>query len=60
MSPLIQIDGGIGLSTVALSARAGADVFVCGNAVYGALDPALALREIENAAKCAQREVFGK
>lgn len=60
VSPLIQIDGGIGLSTVALSARAGADVFVCGNAVYGALDPALALREIENAAKCAQREVLGK
>lgn len=60
VSPLIQIDGGIGLSTVALSARAGADVFVCGNAVYGAQDPAFALREIENAAKFAQREVLGK
>lgn len=35
-SPLIQVDGGIGVETAGLVAAAGADVLVCGNAVYKA------------------------
>ena len=57
VAPLIQVDGGIGLKTVAGVAQAGADVFVCGNAVYAAEDPAQALKEIEAAARCAQQDV---
>ena len=57
VEPLIQVDGGIGLKTVAGVAQAGADVFVCGNAVYAAEDPAQALKEIEAAACCAQQDV---
>lgn len=55
VEPLIQVDGGIGLKTVAGVAQAGADVFVCGNAVYAADDPAQALKEIEAAARQAQQ-----
>ena len=57
VEPLIQVDGGIGLKTVVGVARAGADVFVCGNAVYAAEDPAQALKEIEAAARQAQQDV---
>ncbi|MBQ3106811.1 MAG: ribulose-phosphate 3-epimerase [Eggerthellaceae bacterium] len=45
-SPLIQVDGGIGLKTAPLVAAAGADVLVCGNAVFGADDPAAAIADI--------------
>jgi len=49
----LQVDGGISRDTIALAARAGADTFVAGSAVYGAQDPAAevtALRELaENA-----------
>ena len=49
-APLIQVDGGIGLRTAPLVARAGADVLVCGNAVFKAEDPAAAIRDIRRAA----------
>lgn len=45
--PLIEVDGGIGMNTVGRVAQAGADVFVCGNAVYGAQNPAQALQDIQ-------------
>ncbi len=45
-SPLIEVDGGIGLKTAAGVCAAGADVLVCGNAVFGAEDPASALVHI--------------
>ncbi|MEF9876823.1 ribulose-phosphate 3-epimerase [Gordonibacter sp.] len=45
-APLVQVDGGISLSTAARVAAAGADVLVCGNAVYAADDPARALADI--------------
>ena len=48
--PLIQVDGGIGMVTAPLVAAAGADVLVCGNAVYAAENPAQALADI---AQCA-------
>lgn len=44
---LIEVDGGIGPDTVARVAAAGADIVVCGSAVFGAPSPAAALREVE-------------
>lgn len=49
-APLIQVDGGIGLRTAPLVAQAGADVLVCGNAVFKADDPAAAIRDIRRVA----------
>lgn len=43
---LIEVDGGIGEETVGRVCAAGADVIVCGNAVFGAADPAGALAAI--------------
>jgi ribulose-phosphate 3-epimerase len=39
----LQVDGGIGESTIAQAAEAGADTFVAGSAVFGASDPAAAI-----------------
>jgi ribulose-phosphate 3-epimerase len=39
----LQVDGGIGESTIAQAAEAGADTFVAGSAVFGADDPANAI-----------------
>ena len=44
---LIEVDGGIGEGTVARVCAEGADVIVCGNAVFGAPDPAEAIATIE-------------
>jgi len=38
--PWLQVDGGISLDTIALAARAGADTFVAGSAIYKAQNPA--------------------
>lgn len=43
---LIEVDGGIGESTAARVCAAGADVLVCGNAVFAADDPAAAIARI--------------
>lgn len=53
-SPLIQVDGGIGVGTAPLVAAAGADVLVCGNAVFAAEDPAAALAAVQAAADAAR------
>lgn len=50
----IEMDGGIGPSTVADCARAGANVFVAGSAIYRADDPAAALAEIRARAEEAR------
>jgi ribulose-phosphate 3-epimerase len=42
----LQVDGGISLSTIRMAARAGADTFVAGSAVYKADDPAQMIREL--------------
>ncbi|MFC6084959.1 ribulose-phosphate 3-epimerase [Sphaerisporangium aureirubrum] len=42
----LQVDGGVSAATIERCAEAGADVFVAGNAVYGADDPARAVREL--------------
>ncbi len=57
-SPLIQVDGGIGVETAALVAAHGADVLVCGNAVFAAADPAAAISAIESAGDGARRSAM--
>lgn len=62
-APLIQVDGGIGLETAPKVAGCGADVLVCGNAVYKAQNPAEALRAIQGVAdeaRVAALEACGK
>jgi ribulose-phosphate 3-epimerase len=49
----IQVDGGVAAETIEVCARAGADMFVAGSAVFGAHDPGkavTALRELAQAA----------
>lgn len=51
---LVEIDGGISESTIEQAAEAGVDCFVAGSAVYGAHDPAAAVRGLrERAAKAS-------
>jgi ribulose-phosphate 3-epimerase len=49
----VEMDGGIDVTTVARCAAAGANVLVAGTAVYGADDPAAALRELRRLAAAA-------
>ncbi len=46
----LQVDGGITAETIERCARAGADVFVAGSAVFGADDPAAACASLRTAA----------
>jgi len=50
-APLIQVDGGINPQTAALCAAKGAQVFVAGNAFFGARNPGQAHSDIIAAAK---------
>lgn len=49
----IQVDGGISPKTAPLVARAGATVLVAGSAIFGAPDPAAAVRAIRESAENA-------
>jgi ribulose-phosphate 3-epimerase len=49
----IEVDGGIAEDTIAAAAEAGADAFVAGTAVYGADDPAEAVRKLRRLAEAA-------
>ncbi|MGW8375869.1 ribulose-phosphate 3-epimerase [Streptomyces sp. ODS28] len=51
----LQVDGGVSASTIEQCAEAGADVFVAGSAVYGADDPAAAVRSLRKQAEEAGR-----
>ena len=42
----LEVDGGIAADTIEQAAEAGADAFVAGTAVYGAADPAEAVRKL--------------
>jgi ribulose-phosphate 3-epimerase len=42
----VEVDGGIAADTIEQAAEAGADAFVAGTAVYGAADPAEAVRRL--------------
>lgn len=46
----LQVDGGVSAETIERCAEAGADVFVAGNAVFGADDPAEAVRALRGQA----------
>ena len=50
----IQVDGGVNERTAALVAACGADVLVCGNAVFGAPDPKAAISAIAREANAAR------
>ncbi|ROO59647.1 ribulose-phosphate 3-epimerase [Micromonospora sp. Llam0] len=47
----IEVDGGIAADTIEQAAAAGADAFVAGTAVYGAEDPAEAVRRLRQIAE---------
>jgi ribulose-phosphate 3-epimerase len=49
----VEVDGGIAADTIERAAEAGADAFVAGTAVYGADDPAEAVRRLRAAAGAA-------
>jgi ribulose-phosphate 3-epimerase len=46
---VLEVDGGIGVETAARCAAAGATLFVAGSSVYGAEDPAQAVRSLAGA-----------
>ncbi len=50
----LEVDGGISLETIGRAARAGADVFVAGTAVFGAPDYAQAIAALRAAAVAAR------
>ena len=49
----LQVDGGISEETIERCAQAGADMFVAGSAVYGASDPASAVKALRSMAVAA-------
>jgi len=49
----IEVDGGIDVHTAPLIVAAGADILVAGNALFGAQDPAAAIRALRAAAESA-------
>jgi ribulose-phosphate 3-epimerase len=51
--PALEVDGGITPDTIAAAWGAGADTFVAGTAVFGAADPAQAVRDLKR--QCAVR-----
>lgn len=50
----IQVDGGVNLQTIEECARAGADVFVAGSAVYRSEDPAQMVNQLRQVAEAAK------
>jgi ribulose-phosphate 3-epimerase len=55
----LQVDGGVTEETIGRCAEAGADVFVAGTAVFGAHDPAAAVKHLRAAAETAGRRGDG-
>ncbi|CAI5477418.1 unnamed protein product [Closterium sp. Yama58-4] len=51
----IQVDGGLGPSTIAQAAEAGANCIVAGSSVFGASDPAAAIAVLRDAVLKAQQ-----
>lgn len=58
VSPLIEVDGGIGVETAPLVCARGADVLVAGNAVCAAADPQAAIAQITAVAEHARAEAL--
>ena len=42
----IEVDGGVDRGTIGACLEAGADIFVAGSAIFGAVDPGAATREL--------------
>lgn len=57
LDTLVEIDGGIGVETAAVSAAAGVDVYVAGSSVFGKDDPQAQVDAIRSAAVAAVAEV---
>ncbi|HWE87938.1 MAG TPA: ribulose-phosphate 3-epimerase [Pseudonocardiaceae bacterium] len=55
---LVEIDGGVNADTIEAAAEAGVDCFVAGSAVYGAADPARAVRALREQAAAASPHLF--
>jgi ribulose-phosphate 3-epimerase len=51
----VEVDGGVKIDNIAAAARAGADTFVAGSAVFGSADYAATLRAMRQAIAGAQR-----
>jgi ribulose-phosphate 3-epimerase len=51
----VEVDGGVKIDNIAAAARAGADTFVAGSAVFGSADYAATLRAMRQAIVAAQR-----
>lgn len=51
----LQIDGGIDENTIGVAAKAGADTFVAGTAVFGKPDPVAAMKNLHRLAESAER-----
>jgi ribulose-phosphate 3-epimerase len=47
----VQVDGGIDLQTIAVSAQAGVDICVAGTSVFKANDPAQMIADLKSAAQ---------
>ncbi len=47
---LIQVDGGINTSNIGMVAKAGAQVFVAGSAIFNHENPVIAIKELKDAA----------
>lgn len=54
----IQVDGGVNLGNIRRLVDAGANVLVAGSAIFGASDPAVAVRDFRNSAN--ESEFFNK
>ena len=52
----LQVDGGVNEETIGRAAEAGADMFVAGSAVYGAEDPAAAVKALRELATAASAD----
>ena len=55
-SAMLEVDGGVAADTITAVARAGADTFVAGNAIFGAADPAAQVKELRRLARAARPE----
>jgi ribulose-phosphate 3-epimerase len=55
VATVLQVDGGIGPSTVARAASAGANAFVAGNAIFATADPLQAATDLRRLAEEAQQ-----
>ena len=56
----LEIDGGVKIENIAEIARAGADTFVAGSAIFGSADYAATIRSLREQAELARRARPGR